>query len=40
MSIIIDKDIVYVTLQSHNFGNYNGTYKFRIYENGVIEFTK
>ena len=37
MSIIIDKDIVYVTLQSHNFGNYHGTYKFRIHENGDIE---
>ena len=38
LEIKIEKDIVYVTLQSHNFGNFYGTYKFRIHENGDIKY--
>jgi len=40
MEIRMDKNMVYVTLQSHNLGNYSGTDKFKILKNGDIEYIK
>jgi len=40
LEIETEKDIVYVTLQSHNFGSFYGTYKFKINKNREIQYIK